>query len=58
MDESPPDPFPATHAGCVAILEMYRNYRGAGGGWVESAILTAAQITVTMRISNSDGEIT
>jgi hypothetical protein len=58
VDSSPPDPFSATHAGCVAILEMYRNYRDAGGGWVESAVLVAAQIAVHGHISNSDGDIT
>jgi len=53
--ESPPDPFGAMHTGCVAILEMYRNYRAAGGGWVESAVLVAAQIAVSGRVSDADG---
>jgi hypothetical protein len=56
-DGQPPDPFGPMHTGCVAILEMYRNFRAAGGGWVESAVLVAAQITVSGRVSDSDGNV-
>lgn len=55
MSEPPPDPFGATHTGCVAVLEMFRNFREAGGGWIESAILVAAQVVVVGTI-NQDGE--
>jgi hypothetical protein len=58
LDSSPPDPFSATHAGCVAILQMYRNFREAGGGWIESAVLTAAQVAVMGHVSDSDGNAT
>jgi hypothetical protein len=55
--QTPADPFGPMHTGCVAILEMYRNYRAAGGGWVESAVLVAAQIAVSGRVSDSDGNV-
>jgi hypothetical protein len=53
----PADPFGPMHTGCAVVLEMYRNFRAAGGGWVESAILVAAQITVSGRVSDSDGNV-
>jgi hypothetical protein len=55
--EPPADPFGPTHANCVAVLEMYRNFRAAGGGMVESAVLVAAQITVVGRVTDSDGNV-
>jgi hypothetical protein len=43
---SPPDPFHPMHVGCVAILEMVRAFRRAGGGLIESSVMVAAQIAV------------
>ena len=54
MPDGPADPFHATTVGCVAILEIFRNYRRAGGGYVESAVLTAAQIAVSATIGQHD----
>jgi hypothetical protein len=54
MPEPPLDPFSATHTGCVAVLQMFRDLREAGGGWVESALLVAAQVAVAGTI-NEDG---
>jgi hypothetical protein len=55
--EPPADPFGPLHTGCVAILEMYRNYRAAGGGMVESAVLVAAHVAVVGRVSDADGKV-
>ena len=51
---APPDPFHATTIGCVALLEIFRNFRHAGGGYVESAVLTAAQIAVSGTVAQHD----
>ena len=58
MPETPPDPFTAMHTGYVTLLETFRGFRKAGGGWVESAILVAAQVVVYGHVAqdNGDGE--
>ena len=42
----PPDPFHPMDVGCMAILEMVRAFRRAGGGLIESSVMVAAQIAV------------
>ena len=42
----PPDPFDPMHVNCVAVLEMVRAFRRAGGGLIESSVMVAAQIAV------------
>lgn len=44
--QAPADPFSRVQTNCVAILQMLRNYRAAGGGLIESAVLVAAQLAV------------
>ena len=42
----PPDPFHPMDVNCMAILEMVRAFRRAGGGLIESSVMVAAQIAV------------
>ena len=51
----PPEPFGPNHAGHVMILTMFRGYRDAGGGWIESALLVVTQMVVNMAV-NPDGQ--
>lgn len=44
--QAPQDPFAAHHANCVQIIVMLHNYRAAGGGLIESAVMVAAQLAV------------
>jgi hypothetical protein len=52
---APADPFGPMHVGCVAVLEMFRGYRRAGGGMVESAVLVAALIRVNAEAGPQNG---
>ncbi|MGO8886856.1 MAG: hypothetical protein ACLQI7_24835 [Streptosporangiaceae bacterium] len=42
----PPDPFDPMHVNYVAVLELVRAFRRAGGGLIESSVMVAAQIAV------------
>ena len=44
--EAPADPFHPAHVGFVAMIEMLHNFRNAGGGLIESAVLVAAILAV------------
>ena len=53
----PPDPFHPMDVPCMAVLEMIRAFRRAGGGLIESCVMVAAQIAVNAAGGETGGPV-